>query len=136
MQEVGKRAVQSKGKGGGEDQMIDLSQRLIKATFAQQQAFLGKIDEYLSSGCEIDESEGRRLGTFVDGLFASSQSSLPSCSQPPRSETASHQQPAANKPAPTAPLLTGRERFTNGIDAWEARGVITPEVAQLARQRY
>lgn len=123
MQEVGKKAVQSKGCSSAEGKMIDLATRLMHANLNQQQAFLGRIDDYIASGSEIDEAESFRLSAFVDGLLEPS-----------------HQE---KKPAPRGDDermvhmqqgTTTQERIETRIGSWVTRGSIAPEVAAAAKR--
>ena len=123
MQEVGKKAVQSKGCSSAEGKMIDLATRLQNANLNQQQAFLGKIDEYIASDCEIDEAESFRLSAFVDGLLKPSHN---------------EKKPAARgddeRVLYAQPGTTTQERVETRIDSWVTRGSIAPEVAAAAKR--
>lgn len=136
MQDVGKKAVQSQGCANSEGATIDQACRLLDATLAQQQAFLGKLDEYIASGCEIDEDEARRLEAFVDGLLTAHHSATPAPAPHAEKTTAPpvHAESPQRRPLfDSSQVPSGKQRQDLRLDDWQARGGISPEVIEVAK---
>jgi hypothetical protein len=77
MSELTDKVADSTGFGDGEETVLDLGKKLMNASPQQQQAFLDKVDEYLSEEGEDDDYEGnidtpdaKELSAFVDGLMS------------------------------------------------------------------
>jgi hypothetical protein len=122
MKAVGEKAVTSKGCSDAESKMIDLSLRLMHANLNQQQSFLGKLDEYIESGCEIDDEESCRLEAFVNDML-----------KPPRKDNAQPTSGDSEQPE-RSHRRTTTERVETRIDSWVERGGISPEVAEAAKR--
>jgi hypothetical protein len=135
MQEVGKRAVQSRGSCGGEGKMIDSASRLTDASRARQDAFLSKIDEYLCGDCMIDEDEGLRLDAFVDGLLSSAPPRQAVPSSHPAQAPVSHSSQRQEREPRHVPQLTSDEFIDARLDRLMRNGVIPTDIAQNAKTR-